>query len=121
MKIKQTPKITINLSVFLGLVAVLFTLTGVCISLSNRKVDTTDINVVKANIKLLQQQNDSLSKVIVNNTFTVKSYKHKIDSLENLKPIIITRYVEKSNEIDAGSVSYVVNEYNSIFAKNGIK
>ena len=121
MNIKRTPQIIINLYAFLGLIAALFTLTGICIYLSNRKVDTTDINVVKANIKVLEQQNDSLNKVIINNAITVKSYKHKIDSLKNLKPIIITRYVTKSNEIDAGSVSYVINEYNSIFTKNRIK
>ena len=121
MKIKRTPQIIINLYAFLGLIAILFTLVGICIYLSNRKVDTTDINVVKANIKVLQQQNDSLKKVIVKNAIEVKGYNHKIDSLQNLKPIIITRYVTKSNEIDAGSVGYVVNEYKGIFTKNGIK
>ena len=121
MKINRTPQIIINLYVFLGLVAALFTLIGICIYLSNRKVDTTDINVVNDNIKLLQQQNDSLKNVIVNNAITVKGYNHKIDSLENLKPIIITRYVTKSNEINAGSVGYVVNEYSRIFTKNSIK
>jgi hypothetical protein len=120
-KIKPTQQITINLYVFLGLIAALFTLIGICIYLSNRKVDTTDIKVVNDNIKLLQQQNDSLNKVIINNAIEVKGYKHKIDSLAKLKPIIQTYYVKKSNEIDAGSVGYVINEYNSIFTKHGIK
>jgi hypothetical protein len=118
---KRHPKITINLYVFLGLVAALFTLVGMCIYFSNRKVNTTDLSVVTDNIKKLKRENDSLNRVVVNNAITAKTYTHKIDSLQNIKPIIIKSYVTKSNEIDAGSVTYLINEYNDVFTNNGIR
>jgi hypothetical protein len=45
----------------------------------------------------------------------------KIDSLENLKPIITYVYIEKSKEIDSANSNIIVNEFSDIFTKYGIK
>ena len=47
--------------------------------------------------------------------------KCRVDSLEALKPKIETKYVSKFKEIDDASAIGVVNEFQSILSKSGVR
>jgi cell division protein FtsB len=80
-----------------------------------------DKELIEKQIKELKQANDSLltdnKELKENNT----KFESKIDSLQALKNKSAIRYVTKSKEIDAATVSGTIDELKIIFAINGIK
>lgn len=89
---------------------------------SNRKVVSSSSydELTRQNTSMLLR-NKELSKEID----SLKLFNLKIDSiiskLDNQKTIIKYEFIEKSKEIDNGSVSYLIEQYKRIFTKNNIR
>jgi len=72
-------------------------------------------------IYLMSKENDSLKNEISLERIKISEYQCKIDSLEDLKPQVIIKYVQKNKSIDNANVNDLVNEYKGIFTKSNIK
>jgi membrane-bound ClpP family serine protease len=72
---------------------------------------------VKRSVDSIQRHSDSLIMLIATTEQRVNRMKMVIDSLENVKPQIVVKYVKKYKEIDSASAGTVVTEFDSIFSK----
>lgn len=80
-----------------------------------------DKELIEKQLKELKQANDSIltdNKALKENN---TKFENKIDSLQALKTKSAIRYVTKSKEIDAATVSGTIDELKIVFAINGIK
>ena len=80
-----------------------------------------EANTLKKKYDSLNLVIDSLSLKLIRILEQRELYENKIDSLQELKPKIVIKYVNKSNKIDESSVITIVNEFEGIFSKNSIK
>lgn len=69
----------------------------------------------------LQQENDALVTQLAKSEIKSEIYQDKVDSLEGLKPKIEVKYVIKYKEIMLANGNQLANEFDSIFAKVGVK
>lgn len=109
-------KLSLSLGILLAITLALV------LMMSNKKVvSTASYDELTRQTKSLIDRNSKLSKSID----SLKLFNSKIDSiilkLESQKTIIKYEFIEKSKEIDNGSVSYLVDEYKIIFTKNNIR
>lgn len=77
--------------------------------------------LLKHELDRLKTANDSLLKAINTRDGKINGFTAKIDSLQNLKPIIQTIYVTKYKEIDNSSAGAIANEFTNVFTNAGIK
>ena len=80
-----------------------------------------DKELIEKQIKELQAKNDALLNGIVLKEKENAHRQETIDSLQSLKPKIQTKYVYVYKEIDNANVGTIVNEFECVFAKGGIK
>jgi hypothetical protein len=78
-------------------------------------------SLLKHELERLKTANDSLIKGIAKRDTKIIGFNAKIDSLQNLKPIIQTIYVTKYKEIDNASAGTIANEFTNVFTNAGIK
>jgi len=116
----MTMKKTILLSLLISTIFVL-SLYAIFFPFWNEKPSTLDDTIYKEQISELNKKNDSLKLSIQNKIDEIKTMELKIDSLENLKPKIQIRYVEKIKEIESANAIDVYNDFKRIFANNNIK
>jgi len=107
--------------VFLTLILILFSVSFYLLFLGIHNKDNVYYNGVEKRIDSLSRYNDSLTIHISNEIEKTKELQKQIDSLQTIKPKIITKYVTKSKEIDVASMHDVVNDFQRIFANNNIK
>ena len=69
----------------------------------------------------LKTINSNILNEIELDKIVIKSYEKTIDSLAQVKKKIITKYIQKTNEIDKANTVELVNEFNSIFSSANIK
>lgn len=79
-----------------------------------------DNTLVENQLKAYKQENDSLIADANKHREKETKFEAKIDSLENLKPIIITEYEKRYTKIDNANINSVVNDFKGIFADNNI-
>lgn len=80
-----------------------------------------DDTFLKIRLDSLKTENNRLIEDIIYRDNKITGFNTKIDSLEALKPKIITKYVYKYKEIDNASAAVLISEFDSIFAGNSIK
>ena len=113
-------KKTLLLSLLISTIFVL-SLYAIFSSFWNEKPSTLDDAIYKQQISDLNKKNDSLKLSMEKKIDEIKTMQFKIDSLENLKPQIQIRYVEKIKEIENANAIDVYNDFKRIFANNNIK
>lgn len=69
----------------------------------------------------LKREIDSLSNKLSVEFKNSDMYESKIDSIENVKQKIKYIYVTKYKEIDTASVGSIVNQFQDLFTKSGVK
>lgn len=79
------------------------------------------VHALNRQIDSLIITNSKLDSAIYSERKKILKFETYIDSLEHLKPKIVTKYVNKFKEIDSASVSDVIFQFDSIFTKNAIK
>ena len=80
-----------------------------------------DKEMLQQKIDSLEKANDSLFATMRISNLKIDSAECRIDSLESVKKKTIVKYINKKNEIEIASVSYLVHEFDSIFTNNDIK
>jgi hypothetical protein len=80
-----------------------------------------DDTLIKSETKRLQRSNDSLMAHIGIITVDNARRDRKIDSLESLKPKIITKYDTIYKRIDNANSVSIANEFTSVFADANVK
>lgn len=71
--------------------------------------------------KQLQAEKDSLLNLITKNFNDVDNYRHTIDSLQGLKKGVEYVYIQKYKEVDNTYAVGLVDKFDDLFAKSGIK
>ena len=71
--------------------------------------------------KQLQAEKDSLLNLITKNFKEVDNYRHTIDSLQGLKKGVKYVYIQKYKEVDSTYAVGLVDKFDDLFAKSGIK
>lgn len=72
-------------------------------------------------VSSLLKENDSLKKEIALERFKISQYEIIVDSLQNLKPQIIYKYVQKNKSIDNANITDIVNDFKGVFTKANVK
>lgn len=84
-------------------------------------ISDNSVEILNHKIDSIMVENSKLDSAIYSERKKSLKFETYIDSLEHLKPKIVTKYVNKYKEIDSASVAVVVSQFDSIFAKNSIK
>ena len=80
-----------------------------------------DKELIEKRISTLEEENGHLNNDIATERKKTSEFLFKIDSLQTIKPKIITKYVTKTNEIDAASVGNIIDDFKSKFSNSSIK
>jgi len=78
-------------------------------------------NDYEKEINNLKTINSNILSEVELDKIVIKSYEKTIDSLAQVKKKVITKYIQKTNEIDKANTVELVNEFNSIFSSANIK
>lgn len=91
--------------------------------LSKRPIlqNTETENILKKQIQDLNNENGYLKESVHIEKIKSSQYQHALDSLEGLKPKIVTKYVTIYKNIDSLNADSVVDDFNRVFADKGIK
>ncbi len=101
-------------------IALLAITTSVYQYYQNKAIQSSAVDKYEPQIKSLELRNDSLLTNEVKNKKKVLVYEQTIDSLESLKPTVITKYIKVYEKIDASNADAVVDEYKLVFSNEGI-
>lgn len=107
-----------KLSISLG---ILLIISLILLSLNNPTVNSISYKELDKQNKYYLSKNKELSKSIDSLKVINKKAEILINNIETQKTIIKYEFIEKSKEIDNGSVSYIIDEYKIIFSKNNIR